>query len=110
MVACRSPELRLKAELKARAEIDLGRDLVSTAVSRPRGKERITETHYRLRDYFDDIRIERQPDSSDAFRLVFDARANADRYWRDLMVQIVGELRDEGASVEVLVAIPDRKN
>lgn len=99
VVDCRSQERRQQAEQLAREGIDLGKDYARTTRAFPNGVEKKTVTHHRLRDYFAEIRIEKQPQDT-AFRLVFSPREGADRYWKDLMVQILASISAEGVSVK----------
>ena len=101
VVDCRSQERRQQAEQLAREGIDLGKDYTRTTRAFPNGVEKRTTTHHRLRDYFAEIRIEKQADDT-AFRLIFAPREDADRYWKDLMVQILASIRADGISVKAL--------
>jgi hypothetical protein len=79
-------------------------DNVFTSVKRatPGGVDtRIVEDH-RLGDYFEEIQIvEGSGDSPWSFRLVFHPRKDANRYWRDLLVNILQSIKDSSGGVAV---------
>jgi hypothetical protein len=53
---------------------------------------------HRLGDYFASVRLQPGlPESSATFRLLFQRRADAGRFWKDLMVQILRSLRETSA-------------
>jgi hypothetical protein len=101
VIDCPTPEKRQQAEQLARADINLRNDLTSVVRSFPGGTEERTTAHHRLSDYFEDIRIEQQAGDSAAFRLVFNPRENADKYWKDLMARILRSVSDAVAGVSV---------
>jgi hypothetical protein len=73
--------------------IDLDRVFTDTVRVIPDGMEQIRTVQYRLGDYFVEIRVlplaQANPTS---FRLVFNTRADAGRFWKDLMVNILQEI------------------
>lgn len=85
-----SRDVLLVAERVATRKADL--DSVITNVIRryPRGVEKTEEVKYRLGDYFDGIQIvDDKSDDNRSFSLVFHPRADAGRFWRDLMAAVV---------------------
>jgi hypothetical protein len=86
------------------SRIDLDRILTDTIRLSPSGVDEVQTVPHRLGDYFAAIRI--LPDlevNPASFRLVFQRRPEAERYWKDLMVNILQELetRPEKASIEL---------
>jgi hypothetical protein len=61
----------------------------------PNGVESKQVESHRLGDYFESVRLlPGSPESSSTFRLLFHRRADAGRFWKDLMVQILRSLRE----------------
>jgi hypothetical protein len=86
------------------SRIDLDRIFTDTIRLSPGGVDEVRTVPHRLGDYFAAIRI--LPDlevNPASFRLVFQRRPEAERYWKDLMVNILQELetRPEKASIEL---------
>ncbi len=85
------------------SRIDLERVVTDTVRVIPNGVERVQTVPYRLADYFAAIRIlpDVQADPA-AFRLVFDRKREAGRFWKDLMVNILQEIETtpQKASIE----------
>jgi hypothetical protein len=84
--------------------IDLDRVVTDTVRAFPNGVEQVQSVRHRLGDYFAAIRM--LPDSQAApatFRLVFQRRPDAGRFWKDLMVKILLELEatPQGPSIEL---------
>jgi len=96
LINCRSLNEKERAEQLARADADLSRDLVNTTRAFPGGIEKRQAHHHRLRDYFDSIEIESKPNEPASFKMIFAPRKGANRYWRDLMVQILKSIGSVG--------------
>src|SRR5262249_46953647 len=95
VVSCESPErLRLAEEL-ARKTVALGNVFTDVARAFPDGVEvRITREH-KLGDYFEEIQVlSDYAQDPTSFRLVFRPRKDANRYWRDLLVNILQSIHD----------------
>jgi hypothetical protein len=75
------------------SRIDLERVWTDTARATPDGVERVQNVPHRLGDYFAAIRLlpDAQADPA-SFRLVFQRRPDAGRFWKDLMVNILQEI------------------
>src|SRR5205807_3000417 len=89
------------------SRIDLDRVLTDTARVTPNGVEQVQTVRHRLGDYFAAIRM--LPDSQAnpaAFRLVFQRRPEAGRFWKDLMVNILQEV--ETAPQKVSIALDSK--
>jgi hypothetical protein len=91
LIACRSPEACQALQRWLASHIDLNRILTDTVRTMPYAVETVQTVPHRLGDYFADIRMlpARRPD---AFRLLFHRLARADRFWKDLMVNILQEI------------------
>lgn len=63
-----------------------------------RANDRVYVEQHRLGDYFSSVRV--ADSSPTSFEVVFEPRPNADRYWKDLVVKIIGDIRESGVSVE----------
>src|SRR5687767_8965992 len=70
----------------------------------PNGEEQVREVPHRLGDYFAEIRtLPASRDSPESFRLVFCRRPDAGRFWKDLMVNVLEQIRTapQKATVEL---------
>jgi hypothetical protein len=68
----------------------------------PDGVESKQAEAHRLSDYFESVRLlPGSPDSSSTFRLLFHRRADAGRFWKDLMVQILRSLRETSTDAKI---------
>jgi hypothetical protein len=102
-ITCQSPEDAQALKQWLAIRIDLDRILTDTARVQPNGVEQVQTMQHRLGDYFADIRM--LPDSQAppaSFRLVFQNRPEAGRFWKDLMVNILQEVEKgpQKASIE----------
>src|SRR5689334_12465139 len=62
---------------------------------------------HRVAEYFEDVRV--LPDESPAsFRILFHRRPDADRYWKDVMVNILKQASDDCGSEPKLVYRGDK--
>ena len=60
---------------------------------------------HRLRNYFQEIRVEaRSPDEPCALRVVFERLPQGGRYWRDLMVGLLQSVRTVSAGITIGMA------
>ncbi len=92
-ITCHSPEEAQSLHEWLSSRIDLDRILTDTVRVAPNGMEQVQTARHRLGDYFESIRL--LPDSQAnplSFRLVFQRRSAAGRFWKDLMVNILQEL------------------
>lgn len=92
-ITCRSCEEAEALGEWLASRIDLDRTLVDITRSAPNGVEHVQTARYRLGDYFAAIRV--LPDARigpSSMRLGFERRADADRFWKDLMVNILQEV------------------
>src|SRR5262245_4017014 len=92
-ITCHSPEEAQGLQQWLSSRIDLDRVLTDTVRVTPNGVEQVQTVRHRLGDYFAAIRI--LPDSQAnpaSFRLVFQRRPDAGRFWKDLMVNILQEI------------------
>jgi cell division FtsZ-interacting protein ZapD len=61
--------------------------------------------HYRLGDYFAQIRLlEDSRDYSGCLRLLFQRLPTADRYWKDLMVHLLDRIRQAAGDIVINLA------
>jgi hypothetical protein len=103
-ITCPSPEEAQALQQWLSSRIDLDRVLTDTVRVTPNGVEQVQTVRHRLGDYFAAIRM--LPDSQAnpaAFRLVFQRRPEAGRFWKDLMVNVLQEIETtpQKASIEL---------
>ena len=92
-ITCRSPEQAVALQQWLSSRIELNRVLTDTVRVTPNGVEQVQSVDHRLGDYFADIRIMANPQANPAsFRLVFQRRPEASRFWKDLMVNVLQEI------------------
>jgi hypothetical protein len=92
-IGCHSPAEAESLRQWLSSRIDLDRVWTDTVRVAPNGKEQVQTVPHRLGDYFAAIRM--LPDAQAnpaAFRLVFQRRPDAGRFWKDLMVNILQEI------------------
>ncbi|HJT32997.1 MAG TPA: hypothetical protein VJ783_13230 [Pirellulales bacterium] len=92
-ITCRSGEEAKALEMWLSSQIDLNRTIVDTIRTAPNGVEKVEAVPHRLGDYFAAIHV--SPGCSDdptCLRLSFERRADAGRFWKDLMVHILQEI------------------
>jgi hypothetical protein len=91
-ITCPSSEEAQALHQWLTSQIDLDRILTNIVRVYPDGVEQAQSVRHRLGDYFATIRMlpDSQADSA-SFRLVFQRRPDAGRYWKDLMVNILQE-------------------
>lgn len=97
-VTADSPEALRAAEQVAVAKSAQDHQLSDTLIRYVAGKETHTQRFYRVGDYFSAVEVRPKPRS---LSVTFHVAPNADRYWRDLMVQVVAAIRDSAAGVSV---------
>lgn len=75
--------------------------IISRTIRSFPGRKKVEETtYYCLRDYFDNIELINESHSS--FSLVFYPKSNASSFWKDLMINILGFLRNSyDAEIEI---------
>ncbi|HEV8059267.1 MAG TPA: hypothetical protein VGP68_05320, partial [Gemmataceae bacterium] len=86
------------------SRLDLNRILTDTVRANPNGVEQIRTARHRLGDYFAAIRI--LPDAQanpESFRVVFQRRTEAGRFWKDLMVNILQEIENSPEKASVML-------
>jgi hypothetical protein len=105
MITCHSPEEAQSLTHWLYGRIDLDRVLTVTVRTYPNAVEQVQSVPHRLGDYFADIRILPALTPS-AFRLGFHRLPGADRFWKDLMVNILQEI---GAIPEITSITLDYK-
>ena len=103
-ISCRSCAETQSLQQWLAGRIDMDRVITDTVRAAPEGVEQIQIIGHRLGDYFADIRM--LPDSEEnhaSFRLVFHRRTGAERFWKDLMVNILEEIEatTHKASIEL---------
>lgn len=102
VITCESPERVRAVEQYAREKLVLDNDYIDIARSFPSGTERRIERHYRLGDIFSDVQLVSNPaNDATSFSLVFRLRPDADRYWKDLLVNILQSISHAGSGVSI---------
>jgi hypothetical protein len=92
-ITCHSSEEARALPQWLTSRIDLDRVLTDTVHVTPDGMEQVQTVQHRLGDYFVDIRVLPPSQANPAsFRLVFHRRPEAQRFWKDLMVNILQEI------------------
>jgi hypothetical protein len=93
IITCRSSEDARALEQWLLSRIDLKRTVVDTVRTAPNEVGHVQRVPHRLADYFSGILVlpDRGADSP-RLRLTFERRADAGRYWKDLMVNILQEI------------------
>ncbi|HQU41598.1 MAG: hypothetical protein B7Z73_01815 [Planctomycetia bacterium 21-64-5] len=92
-ITCRSCDEAKLLERWLSSRIDLDRTLVDTVHTMPNGVEHVNSVPRRLGDYFTAIRVLPGVDANaNSFRLRFERRPNAARFWKDLMVSVLQEI------------------
>jgi hypothetical protein len=92
-ITCQSSEEAQALQQWLSSRIQLDRVLTDTVRVIPNGVEQVQTVRHRLGDYFASLRT--LPDSQAnpaSFRLVFEKRPEAGRFWKDLMVNILQEI------------------
>jgi hypothetical protein len=106
-LTCHSPEEAQALQHWLSSRIDLDRVMSDTVHVNPDGVEQVQTVDHRLGDYFEAIRI--LPDSQAnpaSFRLVFQRRPEAGRFWKDLMVNILQEI--ETSALPALIELDSK--
>lgn len=92
-ITCHSGDGAKALERWLSSRIDLDRALVDAVRTAPNGVEQVQMVPHRLRDYFTSIRLMPCRDNSPRCLLLgFERRADAGRFWKDLMVNILQEI------------------
>jgi len=97
-----SPSEEKMDKLLAVARVMANIDRVSTSVSMsfPGGNLKTKSEHRYLADYFENIEVSEEEDSS--FVITFFPREDPPHFWKDLLVDVLSTLRNEGAEIEHL--------
>jgi hypothetical protein len=106
-ITCHSSEEAQALQRWLASHIELDRVFTDTIRVTPNGVEQTQIVRHRLGDYFATIRV--LPDgqaNSTSFRLVFQRRPQAGRYWKDLMVNILQEI--EAAHERVSISLDSK--
>jgi hypothetical protein len=100
-LTCPSPDRAQAVRNWLGDRIRLDRVVTDSVRTFPKGEPHSQEEHHRLGAYF--AAIECLPDNGASFRLVFQRRPEATRFWKDLMVNILQEIDSvqEGVSVSL---------
>jgi len=94
LVKCSSAEESQRLQQLLRAAIHADAAYVDIVRPSPKGTESSATIAHRLGDYFSDIcLLPGGPAGSLTFRIVYSRRADAGRFWKDLMVRTVQEIR-----------------
>jgi hypothetical protein len=101
-VTCRSAQDARELQDWVSNRVKLDRVLTDTIRTTSNGVEQTEDVHHRLGDYFADIRVLSDADVL-AFRLAFERKPDAARYWKDLMVSIIQEIKGNPQAVEITV-------
>lgn len=102
LVTCSSPEKSQQLRDWLSGCVNLDRVLTDTVRVISNGVEQQHVEPHRLGDYFANIHLLPSPvDIPTSFRLVFQRRSDAGRFWKDLMVSILQEIEKklEGTSI-----------
>jgi hypothetical protein len=91
-IACPSPEDCQALQRWLSGRIDRDRVMTDTIRTGPPGTQQSQDVRHRLSDHFADIRMVAAPTPS-AFRLVFHRLPGGNRYWKDMMVNILQEIQ-----------------
>ena len=103
-ISCNSSEGVQSLQQWLSRRLDLDRILTDTVRANPNGVEQIRTVKHRLGDYFAAIRM--LPDSAakpESFRVVFQKRPEAGRFWKDLMVSILQEIENSPEKASVIL-------
>jgi hypothetical protein len=92
-ITCHSPEEVLSLQQWLSGRIDLDRVVTDTIRVMPNGVEQVQNVQHRLGDYFASIRMLQDSQLTPlSFKLVFQRKPEAGRFWKDLMVNILREI------------------
>jgi hypothetical protein len=100
VISCDSSEALRQAEQVARKVVAPDHAFVDIARSGSNGVQKQTTRKYNVDDLFDGIEVARIDATS--LKLVFHVRARADRYWKDVLANILRAIREsvEGSSIK----------
>ena len=103
-VTCRSPEEARALQNWIAVRTDSDRVLTDTVRTTPNGVEHLQTVPHRLGDYFENIRTQADSPLDEAsFQLTFQRLPTAGRYWKDLMVNILREIKSAPPTVSIEV-------
>lgn len=106
LVRSESPEGLLAAERVASEKASLDTVITDVVHRFPNGVEQQEEVKYRLGDYFDGIQVIHAPANTKSFKIVFQVRQGAGRFWRDLMADVLRSIRSSSANISTSIARP----
>lgn len=103
-ISCHSPDEAQALQQWLSSRIDLDRVITDTVRTSTNGVEQVQAVRHKLGDYF--AAISMRPNSKAipaVFRLIFQRRPDAGRFWKDLMVNVLQEIESapQIASVEL---------
>ncbi len=104
-ITCHSPEEARALRNWLAVRIGNDRVMTDTVRTKPNGVEQLQTVPHRLGDYFEDIRTTAEsPDTDDSFQLIFQRLPTPGRFWKDLMVNILQEIKTapQMSSLEVV--------
>lgn len=100
-ISCRTASDSRMLQSKVHSLISLDRRIVDRQRTFPNGKEVERQQDHLLRDYFSEISVISSDELVAKFRLVFHRKSMAGRFWKDLMVTILGEVEANLETVSV---------
>jgi hypothetical protein len=93
-VHCPSPEVSRELRQALPEQINADATFLDEVRAHPEGQEVCSVQPHRLGDYFASVRIlPGRPESTSSFRILFERRPDAGRYWKDLMARILQQVR-----------------
>ncbi|MCI0460747.1 MAG: hypothetical protein L0Z62_27675 [Gemmataceae bacterium] len=94
LITCRSPAEGQELQRRLAERISLDRIVTDTVHVFANGVEQVQSVPHRLGDYFADIGMLPPPAGTPAaFRLIFQRLPQANRFWKDLMVNLLQEIQ-----------------
>jgi hypothetical protein len=101
-ITCPSPEDCRALQRWLSARIDRERVVPDTIRTGPPAAQQTQEVGHRLGDHFADIRMIGTPAAA-TFRLVFHRLPGGDRYWKDLMVNVLQEIEARAPKASIVL-------
>jgi hypothetical protein len=98
LVSCPSPEDCRRLQQWLAGEVAPDRVVVDEVRAAPGGAETVRREPHRLGDYFESVRVLPSVEGTPTtFRLLFQRRPAAPRFWKDFMVRLLQKVREEAA-------------
>lgn len=94
-VGCSSPEVAVAQQKRLTREIDVDTTIVDEIRPVAENDEAIRQSH-RLGDYFESVRVF-SGDAPESFRVLFQRRRDAGRFWKDFMARLLQTIRTSAA-------------